>query len=154
MKMKSLLIITFICFLVNASAFSFLEIHFSIKILTESNLILEYELYNEFNFLGRKTVNFYDNNNEIIAANSFKISPSQKYILYPNKIKSIFSYKKDSYTENIPFISRFNQVFKEFKITDEVGNVVLRKEDITNDSFKRDESRAIYYILEIPISTE
>ncbi|MBP7479590.1 MAG: hypothetical protein KA785_04015 [Spirochaetaceae bacterium] len=154
MKMKSLFIITFICFLVDASAFSFLEIHFSIKNLTESNLILEYELYNEFNFLGRKTVNFFDNNNEIIAANSFKINPSQKYKLYPNKIKGNCSYKKDSNTENIPFISRFNQVFKEFKITDEVGNVVLMKEDITNDSFKRDERRAIYYFLEIPIITE
>ena len=56
---------------------------------------------------------------------------------------------KDTETEKIPFINRFNQVFKEFKIIDEYGNTVLEKEDLTNESFSRIDNRAIHYILEI-----
>lgn len=150
MKKKLVLIITtLICCCMTVSATSFLEIHFSIKNLSDNDLILEYELNNEFEFWGRETISFYDENNNRIKADFFKCNPSKQYILIPNKIYNFFHYMKDTETEKIPFINRFNQVFKEFKIIDEYGNTVLEKEDLTNESFSRIDNRAIHYILEI-----
>ena len=150
MKRKLVFVIIsliYCCMTVNATSFSC--IFFSIKNLTDKNLILEYESNHEFDSYGWQKAGFYDENNNLIYANYFKFPSSPKQLLIPNKITGIFDYMKDTETEKIPFINRFNQVFKEFKIIDEYGNTVLEKEDLTNESFFRIDNRAIHYVLEI-----
>ncbi len=151
-KMKRKLVFVIIsliycCMTVNATSFSC--IFFSIKNLTDKNLILEYESNHEFDSYGWQKAGFYDENNNLIYANYFKFPSSPKQLLIPNKITGIFDYMKDTETEKIPFINRFNQVFKEFKIIDECGNTILQKDNITSDSFHRYDYGSISYILEI-----
>ena len=131
------------------NATSFLSIHFHVINLTNNKLILEYKLNKDFDFWGRRTVDFYDSDNNTIKASHFKIEPSKQYTMIPDEINCFFEYMKDSETETIPFINRFNQVFNEFKITDECGNTILQKDDITSDSFHRYDYGSIYYVLEI-----
>lgn len=134
---------------IKLNANSFLTIHFHVINKTKNDLFLEYTLDKDFDFWGRKTVDFYNSDNNTIKANHFKIQLSKQYKLLPDEINCFFEYMKDSDTERIPFVSRFNQVYKEFKITDEGGNIILEKKDITNESFSRIETRSVYYILEI-----
>ena len=148
-KRLVLVIITLIYCCMTVNAASFLCIFFSIKNLTDRNLILEYESNHEFDSYGWQKTSFYDENKNAIYANYFSFHSSPKQLLIPNKITGVFDYMKDTETEKIPFINRFNQVFKEFKIIDEYGNTVLEKEDLTNESFSRIDNRAIHYILEI-----
>ena len=131
------------------SAASFLSIHFHVINLTNNQLILEYKINKDFDFFGRQTIDFYDSDNKTAKAKLFKIEPSQQYIMIPGEINCFFEYMKDPYTETIPFISRFNQVYEEFRITDAGGNVILEKKDIKNESFSRIETRSVYYVLEI-----
>ena len=150
MKKKLVLIITMlICCCITVSATSFSRIYFSIKNLTDKNLCLEYENNHEFDSYGWQKASFYDENDNKFYTNYFRFPSSTKKLLIPNEITEVFYYMKDADTDNIPFISRFNQVFKEFKIIDEYGNTIVQKDDITSDSFHRYDYGSIYYILEI-----
>lgn len=150
MKRKPIfLIITLICCCMTVNAASFSRIYFSIKNLTDKKFCLEYENNHEFDSYGWEKVSFYDENNNKLYANYFKFPSSKTHFLIPNEITEVFYYMKDANTDNIPFISRFNQVFKEFKIIDECGNTILQKDDITSDSFHRYDYGSIYYIIEI-----